>query len=96
VYRLRHYGDWRHLLGGVQPYEGSSSEFAVLPGGAGAAQAQGLVGRLRRAEVGPAGRVAWQQQRRAVMRAHEAGVAREQGASVKVQQLVYSRRAGQR
>ncbi len=95
VYRLRHYGDWRHLLGEVRPYEGTSSEFAVLPEGAGEQEVQAAVGRLRRAQVPHASRAAWQQQRRAVMRAHEADVARRQEASVKVQQLMYSRQAGQ-
>ena len=31
TYRLTHYGDYKHLLGTVHPFEGSSSEFRVAP-----------------------------------------------------------------
>lgn len=32
VYRLRHFGDYKHILGGTQAFEGASRSFCVALG----------------------------------------------------------------
>ena len=93
MYRLKHSGDWRHLLGQVHPYEGTSSEFAIVTQGPEQAQASRhvLTAGLKRVAVSTASRAEWQQQRRAVARMQAEQVRRRQEGSIKVQQLMYGK-----
>lgn len=31
TYRIRHFGDYKYIFGGIYPYEGSTKEFQVIP-----------------------------------------------------------------